>query len=138
MEKHAEIINTMKLEELHRNSQKWISNLHFIGDEISFIDKLLNSYVFEPTTPNLFERLQVFLKKLEIAKTRLNELYDAVCVHERELGGLMECTSLPENLEIESGHTALGEGILEYQGKFNMLKSEIFNYAGGILRKRKK
>ncbi len=138
MEKQTEIIDTMKLEEMYRDSQKWISTLHFIGDEIGFIDKLLNSYVFEPTTPNLFERLQDFLKRLESSKSRLDELYGASCAHERELGGLMECTTLPDNLEIEMDHTSLIDGIIEYQGKFNMLKSEIFNYAGGILKRRKK
>ena len=138
MEKQTEIIDTKKLEEQYRDSQKWISQLHFTGDELSFIEKLLNSYVFEPTTPNLFERLQDFLKRLEKSKAQLNELYESICAHERELGGLMECSSREGDKAIEVRHIEMARKVEEYLGKFNMLKSEIFNYAGGILKRRKK
>ena len=138
MEKHAEIRNTKQLADQYRDSQKWISQLHFTGDEMSFIEKLLNSDVFEPSTPNLFERLQDFLKRLENSTIRFNKLYEAICAHERELGGLMECAAGEADHTMVARHIDMAREIEEYQGKFNMLKSEIFNYTGGILKRRKK
>ncbi|MGI9546965.1 MAG: hypothetical protein ACR2MM_07005 [Flavobacteriaceae bacterium] len=126
-----------RVAEYHRHCQKWSSLLFFTKDELIFIRKLLNSYVFEPTTPNLFERLQDYLARLDLVKTQLDELDGFIHSHEYELGGILECATLPSDIEISEKHMELTVKIEELQGKFRMLKSEIFNYAGGILKKRK-
>ena len=138
MERETIAANGQNVEALHRDSQKWISAIHFIQDEMSFIEKLLRSYVFEPTTPNLFERLQDYLSRLGRAKLNLSSLSKCIQSYEYELGGILECHTLPPDIDLERKHEDLKKDMEEYQGKFTMLKSEIFNYAGGILRKRKK
>ena len=57
--------------------------------------------------------------------------------HEYELGGILECDTLPDDLDFADKHVKLAGRIEEMEGKFRMLKSEIFNYAGGILKRRK-
>ncbi len=137
MEGETIAANRQSVEALHRDSQKWISALHFTQDELSFIEKLLHSYVFEPTTPNLFERLQDYLSRLARAKGNLSILSKSIQSYEHELGGILECDTLPPDIDLERKHNDLKKNIEEHQGKFTMLKSEIFNYAGGILKKRK-
>ena len=132
------ISGTKQIEDFHRTAQIWISAVHFIEDELLFIEKLLHSYVFEPDTPNLFERLQNYLRRLETTKAQLNELNGQLMAYESELGGLLECQDLDHSSTIEKRHLQLKVLGEEFQEKFKMLKSEIFNYAGGILRKRKK
>lgn len=137
MEKDTLAQKNKQVEEFHRHCQKWISLLYFTKDELSFIEKLLNSYVFEPTTPNLFERLQDYLARLDLVQNQLAELKGAIHSHENELGGILECATAPKDFDISEKHLELSAKIEEIQGKFRMLKSEIFNYAGGILKKRK-
>lgn len=137
MEKEIITRNEQNLEALHRDSQKWISTLHFTQDELNFIEKLLHSYVFEPNTPNLFERLQDYLSRIENAKRKLTSLGKLIQSYECELGGILQCDNLPPDMDIGQKHIELKGRIEEYQGKFTMLKSEIFSYAGGILKRRK-
>ena len=139
MENHRTLITgTNKVEQFHREAQIWISSAYFIKDEVIFIEKLLRSYVFEPDTPNLFERLQDYLQRLESNKSRLDELVNQLIGYETELGGLLECQAFDDLAELEKRHLQMKSQGEEFQLKFKMLKSEIFNYAGGILRKRKK
>ena len=137
IQKQIEIETRGKAEAQHRVCQEWISAVLFAKDELQFIEKLLHSYVFEPTTPNLFERLQDYLARLEVAKKQLIELDALIHAHEKDLGGLLEYTDLPEDLQFEHEHELLWQKTKDILGKFGMLKSEIFNYAGGVLRKRK-
>ena len=139
MENHKTVLSgANKVEDFHREAQIWISSAHFTKDDLIFIEKLLHSYVFEPDTPNLFERLQDYLRRLETTKAELDETVQLLMGYESELGGLLECQTLNSLEEIEKKHLRIKLQSEEFQLKFKMLKSEIFNYAGGILRKRKK
>jgi hypothetical protein len=63
-----------QVEKLHWESFKWKSHFLLMEDELFFIDRLLNSYVFEPNTPNLFERLMEYKTRTK----KLKERKDAV------------------------------------------------------------
>ena len=125
------------VEELHWESAKWKSQFLHMEDELLFIKRLLNSYVFEPNTPNLFERLLDY-------KTRINsvdEMKDVVnkdlVKHESELGGILECSDRDCDDMYFKKHDELKEKVKSCLSDFQGLKTEIFNYAGGILRKHK-
>lgn len=126
-----------KVEELHRASQQWKSMLRFIEDEMIFIDRLLNSYVFEPDTPNLFERLQNYLNRLKKSKSKKSRIERNILNHEGDLGGILECKDGIADKEYCQSHDKLGVEVMDFVNDFQILKSEIFNYAGGILKKRK-
>jgi hypothetical protein len=126
-----------KVEELHYQTNEWKSNLHFMRDELSFITHLLNSYVFEPNTPNLFERLQNYQQLLKKVKLKEKDLQDRISKHESDLGGMLECRDAICDSGYYKKHEALKAKITECTLEFRQLKSEIFNYAGGILKKRK-
>lgn len=130
-------IQSKKVEELHYEVQGWKSNLYFIETEIVFIDKLLDSYAFQPNTPNLFERLQNYQHRLKKTKNNKKQLKKRISQHENNLGGMMECTDESCDLEYYRKHELLKAEVLDYITNFRDLKSEIFNYAGGILKKRK-
>jgi len=126
-----------KVEELHFELQGWKSNLSFIEDEITFIGHLLNSYVFQPNTQNLFERLQDYLRRLKKTETRKKQLQKSIIEHENKLGGMMECTDEYCDLQYYRKHEAIKAEIVDFISNFRTLKSEIFNYAGGIMKKSK-
>lgn len=126
-----------KMEDLHWETQQWKSDLQFVHDEVMFIEQLLQSYVFEPNTPNLFERLQDYLARLESFKEDRNRLIAALAKHENELGGMWECRDRDQNGSYRKIHDELRTTVNKLMKKFSTLKSEIFNYAGGILKKRK-
>ncbi|MEN8787987.1 MAG: hypothetical protein ABF293_08070 [Flavobacteriaceae bacterium] len=125
------------IEGLYSDVHKWVSEIHFVRDEIVFIKKLLNSDVFEPNTPNLFERIQEYIGLLESFEKELNAYRTKLLRYESELGTLIECGE-PDLTDLERKHL---EAVVELDaviGKFQMLKSEIFEYSSGILRKKRR
>ncbi len=125
------------LPQLHAATKVWISNLRFIEDELRFIGNLLQSYVFEPNTPNLFERLQDYQNRLETIHAQKAKLTEQVQVHENDISGVLECEGDPGCASYREKHRELHIEVLVFDSDYQKLKSEIFNYAGGILRKRR-
>ncbi len=123
-----------RTEELHWETQQWKSDLQFVEDEIIFIEQLLNSYAFEPNTPNLFERLQHFLKHLEHFKKRKSELVSVLAKDDNDLGRILESTDNVFETAYYKKHDELRSEMKSAMKQFQQLKLEIFNYTGGILR----
>ena len=126
-----------KVELLYAESHNWKSSLFLVSDEVTFIDNLLNSYVFEPNTPNLFERLQKYQAQIKKNQERKNVVLDSIDKHQKDLGGMLECTDYACDLGYYQKHEAIKAEVVGFLENFQVLKSEIFNYAGGILKKRK-
>ena len=126
-----------KVELLYAESHNWKSSLFLVSDEVTFIDNLLNSYVFEPNTPNLFERLQKYQAQIKKIKERKIVVLDSIDKHQKDLGGMLECTDYACDLGYYQKHEAIKAEVVGFLENFQVLKSEIFNYAGGILKKRK-
>lgn len=126
-----------KVEELHYQSNQWKSSLSFLRDELTFINQLLHSYIFEPNTPNLFERLQNYQHQLKKVNLEVTDLQQLIAKHETNLGGMLECSDDICDSEYYNKHEVLKAKITECLLNFRELKSEIFNYAGGILKKNK-
>jgi hypothetical protein len=128
---------SVKVEELYRDTKRWKSSFQFTANEMLFLERLLNSYVFEPNTPNLFERLLDYQERLKRTISKKTEVTDRIRKHENKLGGMLECTDSSCDLEYYRKHEQLKAEVVSFCEDFRQLKTEIFNYAGGILKKRK-
>ncbi len=128
---------TKKIEELHADFQQWKSHLYLMQDELTFIDHLLNSYIFEPNTPNLFERLQDYQTRLKKMSVNRQEICQMIAKHEKELGGMIQCTDTACDNAYYQKHEITKAESVSCLENFQNLKSEIFQYAGGILKRRK-
>lgn len=135
--KFTKTIQEKKTEELHRDSQLWNSHLRLMQDELTFIDHLLNSYVFEPNTPNLFERLQGYKDRHKKVKAKRQAVSKMIVQHQKNLGGMLECVDQACDNTYYQNHELIKAEVVDCMENFQILKSEIFNYAGGILKKRK-
>lgn len=131
------VVQTRKMEELHGDTQRLKSSLQFMTDELLFLDRLLNSDVFEPNTPNLFERLQDYKARLVKAKRLKTEVHKLITIHENGLNGILECKDATGDLTYYREHEKVKSSVVSCNADFQNLKTEIFNYAGGILKKRK-
>ena len=124
-------------QEYHTTSKGWISSLQLIDDELRFIENLMCSYVFEPDTPNLFERLQDYKERVQNIQMRKVEMSKWLLDHENELSGLLDSSQADRDGSYAQRHRELQVEFLLFHEDFQQLKAEIFNYAGGILRKRR-
>ena len=126
-----------KVELMHMESKQWLSNLNFVKDEIAFIVRLLDSYVFEPDTPNLFERLQEYKEQLKKIIATNMRIIEQIGIHDNDLGGMLECKDKECDQAYYHKHEQLKVEVLELRIDFQDFKSDIFSYAGGILKKHK-
>ncbi len=126
-----------RVQELHLELQEWRSHIYFIEDEMHFMDKLLHSYVFEPRTPNLFERLEKFKAELDASKKDKKKLKGLITKHENTIGGIMECTSEVRDTACYKKHVELQNRLTRYFEDYRNLKSAVYAYAGSILKRRK-
>jgi len=124
------------IEVLHHETRTWLSQLHFISDEMKFIEHLLDSYVFEPDTPDLFQRLQEYERSLAKSKKGCSEVCEQIRKHENKLGGLLELDNGTLDSAYVKKHLQYEAEVVRFMLEFQELKAAIFNYAGGILKKR--
>ena len=122
----------------HENVRDWKSNLHLVHDELHFIDQLLQSYVFEPQTPNLFERLENYKGRLAILKSGYQNILETITQHDNAIGGISECKTNGIDEFFQAKHREVSLAYQDFRSSYNTLKSEVFNYCGGILKKHKK
>lgn len=125
------------VEKLHFDTQKWKSAFFLMDDELVFIEQLLHSYVFEPNTPNLFERLQDYIERLKLINSDKTNMQKLIIQHENNLGGSIECKNSKSDEDVHLEHEKLKANVANCLQQFQILKSEIFNYAGGILKRRR-
>lgn len=123
-----------RVQELYVELQKWKSYIHFIDDEMRFIDKLLNSYVFEPRTPNLFERLELFKQKFVESKKDKLRIKKLIEYHTGEMGGILECITQTCDSTYCRKHRDFLKKISAYVEDYLRLKSEVYAYAGSVLK----
>ena len=126
-----------KVDELQLDCRNMKSRLGFVHTDMVFIKKMLKSYIFEPNAPNLFERLQGYLGRLDRNNSQMGELKLKISKHEGHLGGMMECADDRCDAIFYREHEKLKAEMESYMTDFQELKAEIFDYAGGILKKRK-
>jgi len=129
--------NKMKdkeLKELHFDVQGWKSDLQYTEDDLLFMDKLLHSNAFRETTHNLFERLEDYKTKLKHVSLEKRAVQESIAQYEHQLGSMMGRTLNEYDPKYLTKHQALRKKIMDYTSGFKALKTELFNYAGGILR----
>lgn len=105
--------------------------------ELTFIVRLLDSYIFQPNTPNLFERLQDYKSRIKKVANLKKEVRSHISKHENTMGSMLECTDSACDLSYYCKHDKLQIKVNPCFLEFQELKSEIFNYTGGILKRRK-
>lgn len=134
----AKPVQAKKVADLHWDCRHWKSTIRFVKDEITFLDHLLNSYVFEPNTPKMFESIQDFLRRLKKAKEKKDAVVNRIAHHENDLGGMLECIDDACDIGFYKKHNVLKAEVVGCADDFRNLKTEIFKYAGAILKSRKR
>lgn len=137
MNTEGEADQTKNVEELYWDVRDWKSELRFMEDQIRFIDGLLDSYVFEPDTPNLFHRLKDYQRRLTTAKNKKRKVWKLISRHMDYLEGMLDRKDKTPDPNFFQKHNALKTEVVGFVENFQILKGEIFNYARVILKKGK-
>jgi hypothetical protein len=112
---------------------KWENSLIIVSEEIKFLGKLLSTGIFEPNIPNLYERLQQYSKKLNDLKSEEILLGKEIEKHKTDFAKELE--EEQKDSLIKKTHIQLRKNINAFLKINSVLKLEIFNFTGNILKK---
>lgn len=124
----------LKLNKKTTNSvmTNWQSDCNFISFEITFLKKLLESYPFKVSIPNLFEDLQLFREELNVVKDDCDKINEQIKnlqnqkepLQIKKAVTLKQSNSTNQNIEIK---------IVALHQKYQKLKIAIYEYMLGLI-----
>jgi hypothetical protein len=134
----------MEIKPLHtvahysNDMKAWKVSMALVVDEIRFIDNLMQSYVFEPQTPNLYERLEEYKSQIFKTKTSLQHIQQLLMKLDLSLSGLKESETVAGDMFLQEKHLQTKQSFEQFMASYNKTKIPIFNYCGAVLKKIKK
>jgi uncharacterized coiled-coil DUF342 family protein len=132
LEKKTDAFAENNLLTLYKEASQWQVELEFIALEIRFIKLFLESYPYPAQRPNLFERIQTFLHKLQNLKDRMASLHERINSHEKEINTIKK--NAGEYFQFyRRHHEILKEEVNRLNEEYKQLKWEIYQYSEAII-----
>lgn len=122
-------------EELHQDAKIWISEIHFINDEIRFLEHLLSSKYIDCLSSGLSKKIETSAKKISEEKTTGQLLLEHILKQEGILADLIKNDSGSSNTNFLETHKKLGLEIDIYVKKYKRLKKQIFEIVEKVMKK---
>lgn len=121
------------VEELLYYSSLWITEFSFVKIELAFINRLIKAYPFTATTPNLYERLQLFILELDNFDKAKENILVKINDYDKKLRESQETESLAFDHFHMAEFEKLAEEVFMYLKHYKKLKIRIFEYINGLM-----
>ena len=132
LEKKNQSFLENNIQELIKDTSQWELELDLIVLEIRFIKLFLGSFPFSAERPNLFERLQTFIQKLEAMEDPLAVLLEKLHSHKKELTTIHKKVDSPIHF-YTINHDIIREELNGMMQEYKQLKWEIYEYSDAII-----
>jgi len=123
-------------EELHNDSIQWISEIHFINDEIRFLEHLLSANYIDYLNAGLYEKIEALVKQISYEKITGDTLLELINKQEKILLQLIESKSVTSNNNYLETHKKLDKEINSYIKNYKGLKKQIFEVVEKVRKKK--
>ncbi|SNR32686.1 hypothetical protein [Lutibacter flavus] len=121
------------VDELVYNCNLWTSDFEFIKIEISFLKRLLITFPFKSSIPNLFEKLQLFVRDLEQSDTIRTTIHETINTHNQQLRNKIKLKKISYDNEYLNSFDDMAEEVLAYLEDYKKLKKKIYEYVIGMI-----
>jgi hypothetical protein len=123
-------LKQFSLEDLHQESQTWLSTIAFWKDEVRFMHNLINKNFVYFFTSDEKGSLNALIKKLtEIEKARLDTLKTKVVNHEKRLFSDLKTHTELDKQNFRKEHLTILKDFYLFQNNYRLIKSELFRVA---------
>ncbi|WP_026753083.1 hypothetical protein [Sediminibacter sp. Hel_I_10] len=118
----------LSAEDMHNNSQEWLSELNFIKDEHLFYQNLINSLASEIAEENSKDNYIEIIDILNTSQKQNQTLIKAVNDHQNELEVMLDgIDQIKEEKMYVKVHTTLIATIAEFLKEYKLLKTQLFD-----------
>ncbi len=125
-------------DEMHEESLRWFSELHFARDEQFFLNKLVKSHTLQLADADRFEESKLVVDALLKKENEGVVLMKKVQVHENQLGIMVDGV---DQLRMEKAYIETHKELLvamnEYMATYRKLKKTLFALISKVLKRDK-
>lgn len=115
-------------EEVAYNSTNWIFDFNFYGIELLFLKSLIKFNSFKSNIPNLFERLQLLLNKIEDYKLDCENLNNKIVQYNNEMVEILKNDKSSCDEAYLITYYNLAEEVFEFVQKYKNFKSRFYEF----------
>ena len=124
--------------EMHEDSQKWMSELKFVRDEQLFLNDLVKSYTLQLTDSAVFNESKEIIGAIATAEKEVIVLMKKVQAHGNQLEIMLDhIDQLKMEATYTKTHWELHTEIAKYSFEYRELKSRLFKLVSKIMKKDK-
>lgn len=120
--------NDKSIDELLYNTSQYKYKLMQLEEELRFYKFLIEANIFKPKVLNLFEKLTIFDKKVDLCLIEIEGLLHELTGHTNEISKKIECDNLECDAFFIKEQDALELKSYNFITDVNSLKSQIFQY----------
>lgn len=130
-------LQLISLEDLHQQSQNWLSTLAFWKDEIRFMHNLINKNFVYFFSKDQKGSLDALVNKIsEIEETKLNILKSEVVNHEKNLSDHMKYNTDLDMQNFRLEHADITKHFDVFLNNYRLIKRELFRLAENALKEK--
>ncbi|MEQ5791513.1 hypothetical protein J4E06_10660 [Muricauda sp. NFXS6] len=125
-------------EELHEESKKWSSELHFARDEQKFLNQMVKDYTLDIIDSDMFKTIQPVVESLNKSEKDLVDLFKKVQLHGNQLQIMLDQVNQEkmEQAYLET-HSELGREVEDFFVKYRDSKTKIFDIVSNVIKRKK-
>ena len=131
-------VEWLSAEELHYNTQNWMSKLDFAKDEQAFLDHLITDYTIDLVDSTVFNKIKPAINDLKDVENRFNTLYKKVSLHQNQLQIMIDDV---DQIKMEEAyvktHMNLTIEVNTYFERYQSVKTKIFDIISSVMKKKK-
>ena len=123
---------------MHENSNKWLSELRFINDELLFFDDIIKSYTLQLIDSKHFNESKKLVDELGALHKKTNNLIRIIQTHANDLKIMVNGIDQPkEEDSYKNEHREIMIKVNKFIKKCRTTKKELFELIKNILKEQK-
>ena len=131
-------VEWLSAEELHYNSQNWVSKLSFAKDEQRFLQNLVKDFTLDLLDAKVFDEIQTVVGNLKDVQNEFSKLFKKIELHKNQLQIMVDDV---DQLKMEEAyvktHMSLTIEVNNYFEKYQSVKAKVFDIVSSVMKKRK-
>ncbi|WP_338733447.1 hypothetical protein [Mangrovimonas cancribranchiae] len=131
----AKYVEWLSPEEIHKNTNDWLSELQFVQEEQQFFKNLIKDYTLQLTASKYFDESKAIVTKLDAMCDETTNLIKLVQTHSNKLEIVVDkVDQLKEEENYKDEHRQLILKVHDFLKKNKALKSHLFNVVKRVIK----
>ena len=106
----------------------WISDFNFINKELLFLKAIVKSNSFKSSIPNLFERLQLLIKDIDLLVENNNVIKEKVEKYKLKVTNILNSNVFSFGEDLLENYEDIEKEIFEFNKKYKNFKAYLYEF----------